>query len=389
MAQREDYYHLLGVKRTATQDEIRKSYRRLARKHHPDVNPGDKSAEDKFKQISEAYDVLSDPKKREVYDKFGSYSESMRDAAHTAGRGGFDFGGFDWGAFTGGAGATAGAGGGGGAGAGGTSFRDIFGDLFGGARATTEARPSAQRGADLEVPLALSFEDAINGLTVNIKVKRGESCKQCDGSGETGAGQITCPTCQGTGKISAGGGFLRFDQSCPDCGGVGKRSQPCPACSGRGTVPRSETVKVRIPAGVDTGSRVRVAGKGNAGTRGGPPGDLYIITNVAPHRIFTRKGDNIYCTIPVTLPEAALGAKIEVPTVSGKAQLRIPPGTQSGQRFRLREKGAPSLRSQTRGDQYVEVKIALPKIIDEDSKELLRQFARRNPENPREELGLE
>lgn len=384
MAQREDYYNLLGVKRGATPDEIRKAYRRLARKYHPDVNPGDKAAEEKFKRISEAYDVLSDAKKREVYDKFGSYSETMRDAAaQGAGRGGFDFGGFDWGVFTGGAGAGQGSATSGG------SFRDIFSDLFGGGRSSAQAQPQAMRGADIEVPLALSFEEAINGLTTSITVQRSEVCSRCHGSGEAGTEVVTCPTCQGSGKISSGGGFLRFDQSCPDCGGSGKRRRSCPVCAGRGTMPKSETVKVRIPAGVDTGSRVRVAGKGNAGVRGGPAGDLFIVTNVAPHRIFTRKGDNIYCTIPVTLPEAALGAKIEVPTVTGKAQLRIPPGTQSGQVFRLRQRGAPSLRGQTRGDQYVEVKIALPKIIDEDSKELLRQFARRNPENPRREMGLE
>lgn len=382
MAQKEDFYKLLGVKRAATQDEIRKAYRRLARKHHPDVNPGDKGAEDKFKQISEAYEVLSDQKKREVYDKFGSYSESMKDAAHAAGQG-FDFGGFDWGAFSGGAAAGQASGSSGGA-----SFRDIFGDLFGG-RSTGPSRAAPHRGSDIEVPLALSFEDAINGLTTNIKVQRSESCSKCSGTGEIGTGQVTCTTCQGTGKVSAGGGFLRFDQACAECGGTGKRRQPCSTCNGRGTVLKIETVKVRIPAGVDTGSRVRVAGKGHAGTRGAPAGDLYIVTNVSPHRVFTRKGDNIYCTVPITLPEAALGAKIEVPTVSGKAQLRIPPGTQSGQRFRLREKGAPSLRSQARGDQYVEVKIVFPKIIDEDSKELLRQFAKRNDENPRGEMGLE
>ena len=379
MAQREDYYKVLGVKRNATQDEIRKAYRRLARKYHPDVNPGDKSAEEKFKQLSEAYDVLSDAKKREVYDKYGAYSENIHEAARGAGQGGFDFGGFDWSAFTGGAGA-----------GGGTSFRDIFSDLFGGGgRATTQTRPQPQRGADIEVPLALSFEEAINGMTTSLNVRRSDPCARCGGSGEAGAGQITCPTCKGTGKISALGGRLRFDQTCPDCSGTGKRRQPCPECHGKGLVPNTETVKVRIPAGVDTGSRVRVVGKGEAGLRGAPPGDLFIITNVASHPIFTRKGDNIHCTVPITLPEAALGAKIEVPTVSGKAQLRIPPGTQSGQRFRLREKGAPSLRGNTRGDQYVEVKIVLPKIIDEDSKELLRQFARRNPENPRVAMGLE
>jgi molecular chaperone DnaJ len=382
MAQREDYYKTLGVKRGATQEEIRKAYRRLARKYHPDLNPGDKAAEEKFKQLSEAYDILSDPKKREVYDKFGAYSDNIREAARGPAGAGFDF---DWSVFTGGAGAGAGAGGAGG----GASFRDIFSELFGsGARgASAQARP--QRGADIEIPLALSFEEAINGLTTNINVRRSEVCARCMGSGEAGTGVFSCVTCNGTGKISTGGGFLRFDQSCADCNGTGKRRASCPSCHGKGVAPKYETVKVRIPAGVDTGSRVRVSGKGEAGPKGASPGDLYIITNVSPHRVFTRKGDNIHCVVPITLPEAALGAKIEVPTVSGKAQLRIPPGTQSGQVFRLREKGAPSLRGSTRGDQYVEVRVVLPKIIDEDSKNLLREFAKRNPENPRVAMGLE
>ena len=384
MAQREDFYKVLGVKRTATQDEIRKAYRRLARKYHPDVNPGDKAAEDKFKQLSEAYEVLSDAKKREVYDKFGAYNENIRDAsAKSPGGPGFDF---DWSVFSGAQGAGAGANPGG---AGGPSFRDIFSDLFGGAtRTATQTQAQAKRGADIEVPLAISFEDAINGLTTSLSVRRSDPCVRCQGTGEASTGQVTCPTCQGNGKVSGGGGFLRFDQTCPDCHGTGKRRQPCPVCMGKGATPKTETVKVRIPAGVDTGSRVRVAGKGEAGLRGLPPGDLYIVTNVSPHPVFTRKGDNIHCTIPVTLPEAALGAKIEVPTVSGKAQLRIPPGTQTGQVFRLREKGAPSLRGNTHGDQYVEVKIVLPKLIDEDSKNLLREFARRNTENPRAAMGL-
>ncbi|HMX30024.1 MAG TPA: DnaJ C-terminal domain-containing protein, partial [Blastocatellia bacterium] len=250
-------------------------------------------------------------------------------------------------------------------------------------------RPQPQRGADIELPLSISFEESINGLTTNINVRRSDTCARCNGTGDTGTGQVTCSTCSGSGKVSAGGGFLRFDQACPDCNGTGKRRQPCTLCNGKGVVPKFEAVKVRIPPGVDTGTRVRVPGKGEAGRMGAPAGDLFIVTNVAPHKVFTRKGDNIHCTIPITLPEAALGAKIEVPTVSGKAQLRIPPGTQSGQVFRLKEKGAPSLRGNTRGDEYVEVKIVLPQIIDEDSKELLRQFAKRNPQNPRVEMGLE
>ncbi|MFN0107929.1 MAG: molecular chaperone DnaJ [Blastocatellia bacterium] len=387
MAQKEDYYKTLGVSRTASQEDIRKAYRRLARKHHPDVNPGDKSAEEKFKQISEANDILSDEKKREVYDKFGNYSDNLRDAAARgagAGSAGFDF---DWGSvFKGGGGQTTGQS----SGSGGGSFKDIFGDLFSGQGARTQSRSQQQRGPDIELPLSISFEESINGLTTNINVRRSEVCARCNGAGEApGSSQVNCGNCNGTGKISAGGGFLRFDQPCNTCLGTGKRREPCGVCSGKGVVPKFESVKVRIPAGVDTGSRVRVAGKGESGRMASPPGDLFIVTNVAAHKIFTRKGDNIHCTIPVTLPEAALGAKIEVPTVSGKAQLRIPPGTQSGQVFRLKEKGAPSLRGSTHGDQYVEIKIVLPKIIDEDSKELLKQFANRNPENPRDELGLE
>lgn len=381
MAPREDYYITLGVKRGASDDEIKKAYRRLARKHHPDVNPGDKVAEDKFKQISEAYDVLSDPKKKEVYDKFGSYSENLRDAASKGAGpgypGGFDF---NWGDYTTSGGASAGSG---------PSIKDMFSDMFSGSGTRTSPQSKLQRGADIELPISLTFEDAINGTTKTINVRRNDLCARCNGTGEGAGSQATCVTCRGNGKVAGGGGFFSFDQTCPDCKGSGKRRPPCSECFGRGTMPKNETVTVRIPAGVDTGSRVRAAGKGEAGKRGGQTGDLFIITNVAPHPVFTRKGDNIECVIPISLTEAALGAKIEVPTVSGKAQLRIPPGTQSGQRFRLREKGAPSLRSNHRGDQYVEVKITLPKIIDEDSKELLRQFAKRNPENPRAAMGLE
>ena len=389
MPPREDYYQSLGVSRSATADEIRKAYRRLARKYHPDVNPGDHSAEEKFKRLSEAYDVLSDPKKREVYDRFGTYSDHLRDAPpHQQRSSGpnqwsqFDF---EW---PGNQSRTASSGAGSGA-AGAGGFRDILNELFNQGKAGATSRPGPQRGPNLEVPLSISFEESINGLTTNLPIRRSEPCQLCQGSGESASGPSLCQVCGGKGKVSAGGGFLRLDQDCAACEGTGRQPRPCSTCNGQGTVPRSETVKVRIPAGVNTGSHIRVAGKGHAGLRGGPSGDLIIVPNVAPHPIFTRKGDNIYCTIPITLPEAALGAKIEVPTVSGKAQLRIPPGTQTGQLFRLREKGAPSLRGNTRGDQYVEVKITLPRLIDEDSKNLLRDFARRNPENPRVELGLE
>ncbi len=387
---KEDFYQILGVKRDAKPEEIKKAYRRHARKHHPDVNPGDKSAEERFKLITEAHDVLSDPKKRGIYDRFGQYSDNLADAAAQGARppggaGGIRFEDFDWGAATG-------AGGGG---AGGSSFRDIFADLFGGGSAAGKPereppRPMPQRGDDIEMPLALSFEEAVTGMTTNITVNRSEQCSRCNGAGDAGGPLVVCPTCKGTGQVQRAGGRLRFAQECPDCAGTGKRRTPCSLCHGKGTMPKSETVKVRIPAGVDTGSRVRIPGKGEGGRLGAPAGDLFIITNVGRHPHFTRKGDNIYVSVPVTVPEAALGAKIEVPTVEGKAQLRIPPGTQSGQKFRLRERGVPSLRNpQARGDQFVEVQVILPKVISEETKDLLRRYAQMNPENPRVTMGLE
>jgi len=381
---KEDFYKILGVKRDAKPDEIKKAYRRLARKYHPDVNPGDKAAEERFKQMSEAFDVLSDPKKRKVYDRFGQYSENLANAAADAGAGSaytrgtpFDFSGFDWGTTS----TSGGAGG---------SFRDIFADLFGGKTEREPPRPQPQRGADIEMPLSLSFEEAINGLTTSITVNRSEQCSRCHGAGDTGGSVVTCATCKGTGQVQRSGGRLRFSQECPDCSGSGKRRPPCSLCKGKGTLPKTENVKVRIPAGVDTGSRVRIPGKGEGGRLGAPAGDLYIITNVGRHQYFTRKGDNIYVTVPITVPEAALGAKIEVPTVTGKAQLRIAPGTQSGQKFRLRGRGAPSLRdANVHGDQFVEVQVTLPKVISEETKELLRKYAQMNGENPRVTMGLE
>jgi molecular chaperone DnaJ len=346
---KEDFYKILGIKRDAKPEEIKKAYRRLARKYHPDVNPGDKSAEERFKQMSEAFDVLSDPKKRTVYDRFGQYSDHLANAA-----------------------------------AGGA-------DLFSGGKAEREPpRPQPQKGDDIEMPLSLTFEEAITGLTTNIAVNRSDQCSRCHGAGDTGGSVITCPTCKGSGQVQRTGGRLRFTQECTDCDGTGKRRPPCSLCKGKGTLPKTENVKVRIPAGVDTGSRVRIPAKGEGGRLGAPPGDLFIITNVGRHQYFTRKGDNIYVTVPITVPEAALGAKIEVPTVTGKAQLRIAPGTQSGQKFRLRRRGAPSLRDpNTHGDQFVEVQVVLPKVISEETKELLRKYGQMNTENPRVVMGLE
>jgi len=385
---KKDYYQILGIKKDAKADEIKKSYRKLARKYHPDVNPNDKAAEEKFKEIQEAYDILSDEKKRKVFDRFGYYADNLDvNSPYGAGvgaagsAGGFDFSGFDF--EPGGSGGS-------------SSFRDIFSDLFGGGSSRTTSRepepPRAmpKKGADIEMPLALSFEEAVTGLTTNITVNRSEQCSRCQGAGDTGGAIITCPTCKGTGQVQRSGGRLQFAQPCPDCAGAGRRREPCSQCYGKGVTPKIEQVKVRIPAGVDTGSRVRIPKKGQGGRLGAEPGDLFIITNVGKHKFFTRKGDNIYVTVPITVPEAALGAKIEVPTVEGKAQLKIPAGTESGQKFRLRERGFPSLRNPSlRGDQFIEVQIALPRVISEETKEILRKFEKANAENPRRAMGLE
>jgi len=384
---KKDYYNILGVNKDAKADEIKKAYRRLARKHHPDVNPNDKIAEDKFKEVQEAYDVLSDDKKRKVFDRFGHYADNLDVNSPYAGGAaaggaaqGFDFSGFDFsqGQATG---------------AGSSSFRDIFSDLFGstGRPAQPEPpRPMPKKGRDIEIPLALSFEEAFSGLTTNLTVNRSEQCSRCQGAGDTGGPVGQCPTCGGTGQVMRTGGRLQFSQGCPDCEETGRRRQPCSLCSGKGVTPKREQVKVKIPAGVDTGSRVRVPKKGHGGRLGAEPGDLFILTNVGKHKFLERKGDNVYITIPITIPEASLGTKIEVPTVDGKSQIKIPAGTESGQKIRLRERGFPSLRNPSlRGDQFVEVKITLPKLISEETKDVLRQFEKLNPENPRKAIGLE
>ena len=388
MANKKNYYEILGISKGAKADEIKKAYRKLARKYHPDVNPNDKTAEEKFKEVQEAYDVLSDDKKRKVFDRFGYYHDNLdADSPFSTGApsggnrgntGSYDFSGFDFEP--------------GGSGGGSGGFRDIFSDLFGGGAKREPEVPRAmpKKGRDIEIPLGLSFEEAVTGLTTNLTVNRSEQCSRCQGAGDTGGPVIVCPTCKGTGQVLKTGGRLQFSQTCADCEGTGKRRQPCSQCNGKGTTPKTEQVKVRIPAGVDTGSRVRVAKKGHGGRLGAPPGDLFIVTNVGKHPYFTRKGDNIYVTVPITVNEAALGAKIEVPTVSGKAQLKIPAGTSSGQKFRLSGKGFPSLRNPNMsGDQFIEVKITLPNIISEETKEILRQFEKANPENPRKAMGLE
>ena len=392
MAKKKDYYKSLGVKKDAKAADIKKAYRRLARKYHPDVNPGDKSAEEKFKQIQGAYEVLKDEKKRKVFDKFGYYEDNLDinspfGAGAGTGPGGYDFSGFSWDT---GSGPSSGQPQGDS-----SSFRDIFSDLFGGGGGAEQPQPQAPRplpkkGRDIEIPLALKFEEAVTGLTTNLTVNRSTQCSRCNGAGDMGGPVVTCTICSGSGQVSKQGGRLQFSQPCSDCEGTGRRRQPCSLCKGKGVTPKKGQVKVRIPAGVDTGSRVRISKKGHGGRLGARPGDLFIITNVGKHKHFKRKGNNIYVTVPITISEAALGAKIDVPTVEGKTTLRIPPGTQSGQKIRLREKGIPSVRNKdVRGDQFVEVRITLPRVISEETKELLRQFDKVNSENPRKAMGLD
>ena len=399
---KKDYYEILGVKKSASTDDIRKAFRKLARKYHPDVNPGDKAAEEKFKNISEANDVLSDPKKRKIYDQIGYYSDNIDPAAAeayargggfgaggfgfdpTQGRGGrggaqevpFDFGGFDW------SGEAQQQGGGG--------FRDIFSDLFsrfgGGGAPGAATQAPAQPGTDLEVQVNVDFWTAIRGGEIRITVPRADTCTTCAGRGFQEAPGV-CPQCHGSGQIQQSAGRMKFNTACPRCGGSGRNRSVCPTCHGQGTVQRREPITMRIKPGTRDGQRIRLAGKGNAGTMGAAPGDLYLIVRTGEHPVFRRDADDIYVTVPVSVTEAALGAKVEVPTIDGRALLRIPPGTQSGQKLRLREKGVPSaIKEGTRGDEIVEVKITVPMPRDEKTKELLREIAKLNPEDPRAEL---
>jgi molecular chaperone DnaJ len=367
---KQDYYELLGVSRKATQKEIRQAYRKLARKYHPDLNPGDKSAEDKFKQIQEAYDVLSDSKKRQAYDQFGFDTERRGGIPPEGAEGGvhFDFGGFDFGGDTGG-----------------TSFRDLFGQFFRGGAGAARG-PMAEPGADLEYQIGIGFWDAVRGTVKKLTFTHLETCGTCSGGGTVGSPQ-PCPVCNGSGQVTQTSGKMRFKVTCAHCGGAGRVGMTCRTCAGEGRVRRNETIDVRIPAGMQTGSRVRVAGRGNAGTHGAPPGDLYIITKVEAHPYFDRRGDDLYTVVPITVTEAALGAKIEVPTLDGRAQLRIPPGTSSGQKLRLREKGVPSARAQSqRGDLYVELQVVVPKPVDERVRNLLKELQRLEPDDPRKDL---
>lgn len=381
MTSNKDYYQTLGVGRGASDDEVRKAYRRLARKYHPDLNPGDKAAEERFKQVQEAYDILSDSKKRKMYDQFGFYSEQgfPGAGAQQPGGPGFGFGGFDFSdAFAAGQGAGAQGGFGG-------SFSDLFSQFFGGRREAAQ-HAAAEKGADLEYALNIGFWQAIRGTQVRLSVSRLDACRTCHGTGQAGGASVTCPQCQGSGNVTQMAGAMRFSLSCPKCGGTGRLRNACPTCHGEGRTHSTESVEVRIPPGASTGSRLRVAGKGNAGTMGAAPGDLYITIRVEDHPLFSREGDDIHIRVPVSVAEAGLGAKIEVPTVDGRALLKIPQGTQTGQKFRLREKGVFNSRKNSRGDQIVEIAIQAPDVRDERTRELLRELSRLDSNDPRAEM---
>jgi len=366
-----DYYSILGVDRKASASDIKKSYRKLARKYHPDLNPKDKSAESRFKEIQGAYAVLSDPKKKAQYDRFGFVGDhppgGPQPGYSTGGAGGFE--GFNFSDF------------------GSASFQDFFSNIFGGAQQRPARGPV--KGDDLQYTMRVGFMDAINGLETRIRLTRMAACGACGGQGHIQkGGKQTCPTCGGSGQTTVQSGAMRFATPCRTCRGSGiAPGQECPTCHGQGQVQKTETIKVRIPAGVDTGSRVRIPGKGNAGTMGGGVGDLFISIEVDNHRFFRREGTNIYVKLPITITEATLGAKIEVPTVYGSATIKIPPGTRSGQKFRLRDKGIPKLRKRSRGDQFTEVYIVPPPFDNQRVRELVKEIGEISEENPR--AGLE
>jgi len=368
-----DYYQTLGVPRSAAAADIKKAYRKLARKYHPDLNPGDKTAEARFKEIQEAYTVLSDPKKKAQYDQFGE-SGGVPPGAGPGGPGGPGFEGFDFSDY------------------GSSTFRDFFENLFGGGggRSGREPVEGPERGEDLQYSMQIGFEDAIHGVQAKIRVNRLVACQTCAGTGRAaGSRKKACAACGGTGRGSVQRGFMRFSSPCPTCGGTGQApGEACRSCGGQGTAQISDLITVRIPAGVDNGSKVRVPGRGNAGRNGGPPGDLYIVIEVAPHAFFRREGAAISVRVPITVPEATLGAKVEVPTLWGKTTIRIPPGTKSGQKFRIREQGAPLARGKGRGDEYAEVYIVPPPFEDQRVRDMMKELERISGPNPRDTIGM-
>jgi molecular chaperone DnaJ len=356
-----DFYVILGVNRHASVIDVKRAYRRLARKFHPDINPGDQAAAARFRQISEAYQTLADPDRRRRYDLLGHQPDRAGEAA-------MGFEGFDFSAAVH------------------ANQQSTFGDLFADVLRPSRQQPrSGERGADLHAAVTIELEDALHGVERAVVVTRQDRCATCGGSGSLRGAGARCATCQGSGALRSARGHMVFSRPCARCGGTGvQRQERCLLCRGTGTQPRTETVSVRIPAGIQDGSRLRLAEMGHVGSHGAPAGDLYVTIHVAPHHRFRRQDDDLFFTVPVAVHEAALGARIEIPTFDGPARVKIPPGTQSGQRLRLRGRGFPSVRDGRRGDLVVEVKVMLPKLLDERSKELLREFGRINGESVRD-----
>jgi molecular chaperone DnaJ len=360
---KEDYYELLGVDRKVTAEELKKAYRKKAVQYHPDKNPGNKEAEEMFKKISHAYEILQDPEKRAAYDRYGhaAFEGAGAGARGPGGMGGGFHDPFD--IFREVFGQQGGGGGG------------IFDEMFGGGGG---GRDGGRDGSDLRYDLEITLEEAARGVEKEISFRKLVTCERCDGSGaEPGSKRVTCPTCRGAGQIRRSGGIITFTQTCPTCGGAGVRvEKACTACRGEGRVPKTTKLNVRIPAGVDTGSRLRSVGNGEAGLAGGSAGDLYIVLTVREHELFERQGDDLFCEIPIKFTLATLGGSIELPTLFGKATLKIPAGTQSGTTFRLREKGMPSLRGGRQGDQLVRVHVEVPQSLTAEQRKLLEEFAR-------------
>lgn len=354
MAKR-DFYEILGLAKNATEDDIKKSYRKLAMKYHPDRNPDSKGAEEKFKEAKEAYEMLSDPQKREAYDRYGHAGVDP----NMGGGGGF---------------------GGGGNGGFADAFGDIFGDIFGGAAAGGarggRGGPQVYRGADLRYNLEITLEQAANGFDTTIRVPSWDSCETCHGSGaKPGTSPTSCPTCAGHGQVRMQQGFFSIQQTCPKCHGTGKIiPEPCATCAGAGRIKRNKTLEVKIPAGIDDGMRIRSSGNGEPGMNGGPPGDLYVEIHIKAHSVFQRDGDDLHCEMPISYATAALGGEIEVPTLGGKVSFTVPEGTQSGKVFRLRGKGVKGVRSGMAGDLFCHVVVETPVRLTDRQKEMLREF---------------
>jgi molecular chaperone DnaJ len=359
-----DFYELLGVRRTAGLAEIRRAYQKHARQFHPDLNPGDPVSAERFRVVSLAFETLSDAHRRSQYDR-GEVPVKVPPPPPEIGFEGFDFSAEVK--------------------VGGAGFRELFDGVLG--EPTAEGADESHRGEDLEQIARLSFEEALAGTERRIHVVRAEHCPICQGAGDVALEPVPCPRCNGSGKIRARRGHMIFSRRCDDCGATGVLSRrPCQRCGGEGRLIRSEWLDVRIPAGASDGSRVSVPGCGNAGRRGGPPGDFVLIVEVAPHSLYRREGDDLHCAVPITVTEAALGGHIDVPTPDGPVTIEIPAGTQTGQRFRLRKRGAPKVGEKGRGDLFVEARVWVPAITDDRSRALLREVAERNPCDPRKEL---